>query len=70
MIITLLNDPFICMVSAGKLTLLLSQPHALSESSKACFKHCLVMSRPLQLRTSEKLRVPLKKEWDGRLHFQ
>ena len=45
------------MVSAGMFTLLLSQPHALSESSKACIKHCLVMSRPLQLCTSEKLRV-------------
>ena len=45
------------MVSARMFTLLQSRPHALSVSSKACFKHCLVMSYPLQLCTSEKLCV-------------
>ena len=45
------------MVSAGMFTLSLSQPHALSVSSKTCFKHCPDMSRPLHLCTSDELHV-------------
>ena len=42
------------MVSAGMFTLSLSQPHALSGFSKRVLNIVQTMSRPLQLRTSEK----------------
>ena len=45
------------MVSTGMFTLSLSQPHALSVSPKACFKHCPTISRPLHLCTSQRLHV-------------
>ena len=41
------------MISARMFTLSLSQPHALSVPSKACFKQCQVMSHLLYLCMSE-----------------
>ena len=57
MIITSLNDTFTWYGIRWDV-------HTVAESTtctiwvlKACFKHCLVTSRPLQLRMSEELRV-------------